>query len=368
MDMHELVRAFKDLQAHIQDMGSILHLDDKRSVLAQLQQEMNDEGFWQDAQRAKNVSKKASDIQSVIDTWELLHTQCADAVELADLDESGGGGDLRADLEQSYTSLKKQAEELEFLTLFFGKHDENNAIVSFHAGAGGTEAQDWASMLLRMVLRFVEKKGWKADILDESSGTEAGIKSATARITGDYVYGHLKSEHGTHRLVRISPFDAEKMRHTSFANIEVIPEIQHDTDLDIDPKDLRIDTFMASGKGGQSVNTTYSAVRIVHEPTGITVQCQNERSQLQNKDTAMRILQSRLQLLKEEEEEKERQKLRGEHKQAAWGNQIRSYVLHPYTLVKDTRTKHERQDPDTVLDGDLDSFIESYLRWSVQKR
>jgi peptide chain release factor 2 len=252
---------------------------------------------------------------------------------------------------------------LEFYLLLDGKHDKSSAIVAVHAGSGGTEAQDWAEMLLRMVMRYSEKKDWNVILLDESRGQEAGIKSATLRVDGRYAYGHLKSEHGTHRLVRISPFDAEKMRHTSFALIEVIPEIETDDDIEIDPKDLRIDTFMSSGKGGQSVNTTYSAVRIVHIPTGTTVQCQNERSQLQNKETALRILKSKLQALKEEQEEKERQELRGEYKSAEWGNQIRSYVLHPYKMVKDLRTRYEESDPDNVLDGNLDGFVEAYLKW-----
>lgn len=212
-------------------------------------------------------------------------------------------------------------------------------------------------------MRFSEKQDWSVTMLDESSGGEAGIKSATLRIDGPNAYGYLKSEQGTHRLVRISPFDAESMRHTSFANMEVIPEVEQSADIDIPEKDLRIDTFMASGKGGQSVNTTYSAVRIVHIPTGTTVQCQNERSQLQNKDTAMKILISKLQQQKDEEEEVERLKLRGEVKKAEWGSQIRNYVLHPYKLVKDVRTSFESTDPDAVLNGELMPFVESYLKW-----
>lgn len=247
-----------------------------------------------------------------------------------------------------------------FLT---GPYDQNNAILSFHAGAGGTDAQDWTEMLLRMYQRFAEKKKWRVFLIDQSAGSEAGIKSATLEIIGPYAYGFLKSEAGVHRLVRISPFDAEKMRHTSFALVEVLPEIDKDIKIEIDPKDIRIDTFMSGGHGGQSVNTTYSAVRVVHVPTGITVSCQNERSQLQNKETAMKVLRAKLYRLEEEKKTKERQDLRGEYKSAEWGNQVRSYVLHPYHLVKDHRTEFESADPEGVLEGNLMPLSESYLRW-----
>ncbi len=270
---------------------------------------------------------------------------------------------MKKDFIKRVVELLKEFESLEFFMLLDGRHDKKNAIVAVHAGSGGTEAQDWAEMLLRMLLRYCEKKNWKTQIIDESKGNEAGIKSTVFRVGGRYAYGHLKSEHGTHRLVRISPFDAEKMRHTSFALVEVIPEIEKEEDIKIDQKDLRIDTFMSGGHGGQSVNTTYSAVRVVHVPTGITVQCQNERSQLQNKETALKILASKLQKLKEEEEKKEREELRGEYKSAEWGNQIRSYVLHPYKMVKDLRSRYETQDPEAVLDGYLDELVEAYLRF-----
>jgi len=251
--------------------------------------------------------------------------------------------------------------------LFDGKHDEHNAIVTIQAGSGGTEACDWAEMLMRMYMRYAEKKEWNIELFDETKGAEAGIKSVVFRVDGRYAYGHLQAEQGTHRLVRISPFDAEQMRHTSFARVEVIPELEENNEFQIDEKDVRIDTFMAGGHGGQSVNTTYSAVRIVHEPSGITVQCQNERSQLQNKETAMRILRSKLQQLQEQKEEEERLKLRGEYKSPEWGNQIRSYVLHPYHMVKDVRTRHETTDDVRVLDGDLDDFVEAYLKWKKIK-
>jgi peptide chain release factor 2 len=270
---------------------------------------------------------------------------------------------MREEIEKQYYLLCVDIGKLEFNTLMSDKYDDHNAIVSVHAGSGGTEAQDWAQMLERMIFRYSEKKDFKTTLLDESFGQEAGIKSATFRVEGEYAYGHLKSEHGTHRLVRISPFDAEKMRHTSFALIEVIPEMAESEMIQLDSKDLRIDTFMSGGKGGQSVNTTYSAVRIVHIPTGITVQCQNERSQQQNKDVALRILQSKLQKMQDEKEEEEKQKLRGEYKSPEWGAQIRSYVLHPYHLVKDLRSDYETTDDTSVLDGNLDELVEAYLRW-----
>ena len=234
-------------------------------------------------------------------------------------------------------------------------------MISIHAGAGGDDAQDWAAMLLRMYLRFVEQKGWQAKILDESRGSEAGVKSVTFEVEGPYAYGHLKGETGVHRLVRISPFDAEKMRHTSFAYVEALPVLD-DVEVKIDDRDIRVDTFLSSGHGGQSVQTTYSAVRLVHEPTGIIVTVQNERSQRQNKEKALQILQSRLLQLEEAKQEEERQRLRGQLTEAAWGNQIRSYVLHPYKMVKDHRTDYEEQDVAAVLDGGLQRFAEEYLK------
>lgn len=314
--------------------------------------------FWSDPDKAKKVSKKTADLRSELDTWEKLKN---DLVELNDLSELGDEN-LRQEIEDRLAEIEEIFSVLEFKTLFAGSQDTNNAIVSIHAGAGGTDAQDWAEMLFRLLSRFAEKKNFFAEILWESPGEEAGYKSITFRVAGRYAYGYLKSEAGVHRLVRISPFDAEKMRHTSFALVEVIPELEEISEIEIDPKDLRIDTFMSGGKGGQSVNTTYSAVRIVHLPTNITVQCQNERSQQQNKETAMKILASRLHHLAETEREAEKKKLRGEYKSAEWGNQIRSYVLQPYQLVKDHRTDFETTDTAGVLNGEIEPFIEAYLR------
>ena len=278
------------------------------------------------------------------------------------------GESLEQEIEKQLEILEKEYTQKEFYVLFQDKHDVSNAVVSIHAGTGGTEAQDWADMLLRMMFRYCEKREWTTTILDKTIGNEAGIKSVTFSVQGRYAYGHLKAEAGVHRLVRISPFDAESMRHTSFALIEVIPEIADAEESEINPKDLRIDTFLSSGAGGQHVQKTSSAVRIVHLPTNITVSCQSERSQHQNKATAMKILQSKLYKLAIEQKAEEIKEVRGEVMQAVWGNQIKSYVLQPYKMVKDTRTKYETSDTQAVLDGDLDPFIHAFLKWNTKQK
>lgn len=370
-DIHDLVKNLEELNQKLADLQVMLKLEEKKSEISKLETEMNEPNFWSDQQKASKVGKRLSYLQNEQAKWTELSKEVKDLLEMAQMDEADKEVNLREEIEKQFEKLKKEINELEFHTLMSEKYDDHNAIVAIHAGSGGTEAQDWAEMLLRMIFRYCEKKNYQTTMLDESRGQEAGIKSAVFCVAGDpsagaqgkFPYGHLKSEHGTHRLVRISPFDAEKMRHTSFALIEVIPEMEEAEMIQIDPKELRIDTFMSGGKGGQSVNTTYSAVRIVHIPTGITVQCQNERSQLQNKEVALRILQSKLQKMQDEKEEAEHQKLRGEYKSPEWGAQIRSYVLHPYHLVKDLRSDYETTDDKSVLEGDLDAFVESYLRW-----
>jgi len=366
--MHEEISQLKELKSRIENTWGLLKIDEKQQRMKQLEIEMQEAGFWTNQDRAKKVGQEHDELKTEVESWIGLQTEVVDLLGLAEELVDAPDEEMREQIQTRTPELVKQYEKMEFFLLMNGRHDANHAIIAIHAGSGGTEAQDWAEMLQRMVLRYAEKKKWSVTLLDESRGQEAGIKSVVFRVEGRYVYGHLKSEHGTHRLVRISPFDSEQMRHTSFALIEVVPEVAQDADVDIDPKDLRIDTFMAGGKGGQSVNTTYSAVRIVHLPTNITVQCQNERSQLQNRETAMKVLRSKLALLKEEQEEKDRLELRGEYKSAEWGNQIRSYVLHPYKMVKDVRTRYETTDPESVLGGELDEFIEAYLRWDKAGR
>jgi peptide chain release factor 2 len=324
---------------------------------------MSSPDFWNHQEHAQKVSKQAADLRSELETWQQFQQEVEELLELTELDDPEMEDEIRSKL----VDLKDRFAKMEFATLFAGDYDKETAIVAVHAGSGGTEAQDWTQMLTRMFMRFAEAKDWKVSVLSESRAEDVGLKSITFRVEGRWAYGYLKSEAGVHRLVRISPFDAEKMRHTTFALVEVIPELDDVGEIEIDAKDLRIDTFMSSGKGGQSVNTTYSAVRIVHLPTKISVSCQNERSQQQNKETAMKILKSKLHQLHLAEQEKQKAALRGEHHSAEWGNQIRSYVLHPYKMVKDHRTSHETSDTEAVLDGALEPFMEAYLRRELEQ-
>ena len=346
--------------------GGYFDLDKARIRIKEIEYDMAQAGFWDHRARAEALSREAEDLRKEVSAWTELMNQTDELLALVNLAAAEADESLVADLERQTKEAIKRFSRLEFSVLLSGSYDKNNAIIAIHAGSGGTEAQDWAAMLLRMLLRYAEKKGWQTKIVDETMGKEAGIKSATVQIHGRYAYGYLKSESGVHRLVRISPFDAEKMRHTSFAMVEILPELAEVEEMPIDPKDLRVDTFMSSGKGGQSVNTTYSAVRIVHLPTGLTVSCQNERSQQQNKETAMKILKSRLHQRQLAEQAKEKAQLRGELVSAEWGSQIRSYVLHPYKLVKDHRSDLESTNPEVVLNGDLDAFSEAYLKWRKQ--
>ena len=335
--------------------------------MKELGAEMSRPDFWQDQTRAKKISQRYEGIKKELEIFEKLKKQTADLLELARLTREGSPA-ITEDLSKELQTLTQEFNHWEFFLLLSEKYDSYNAIVSIHAGTGGVDAMDWAEKLLRMYLRFCEKQGWQTQILDESRGGEAGIKSVTLVARGVNAYGYLKSELGVHRLVRISPFDAEKMRHTSFALVEILPEIDEDISVTIKPEDLRWDTFMAGGHGGQSVNTTYSAVRLVHLPTGLTVSCQNERSQAQNKAMALKILKGKLYKLMEEQKMKEKEILRGEYHEAAWGNQIRSYVLHPYHLVKDHRTDYESADTEAVLDGELLPFMEAYLRSKLRTK
>ncbi|PIS05376.1 MAG: peptide chain release factor 2 [Candidatus Buchananbacteria bacterium CG10_big_fil_rev_8_21_14_0_10_42_9] len=348
--------------------GGYFDLEGLKQRLVKFEQEMAAPDFWQDQSRAAKVSQEAEHLKQDILAWDNLSSEIESAKSLAEELAEADDHSLEKELNRKYQELLKQYQEREFFLLFSGKHDKSDAVLTIHAGTGGTEAQDWTEMLMRMYLRFCEKRGWATTVIDEARGNEAGVKRVSIEVSGRYAFGHLKAEAGTHRLVRISPFDAEKMRHTSFALVEVVPIFPELTDEDvvIKDEDLRVDVFRSSGKGGQSVNTTDSAVRMVHVPTGITVSCQNERSQAQNKATALKILKSKLFLRKMEERQKEQDSARGEVLPAAWGNQIRSYVLHPYHMVKDHRTNFETSNPGVVLDGDLDNFIKAYLEHSVK--
>lgn len=366
--MKETIDKLEKLGEKIKEALKVVDIVGKQNKLKQLEVLMQEPEFWQNQEKAKVISQQAAILKNQIEDWQNLDKEAGDALEIAKVDKKDLDVNLRKEIDAQAEMIEKKYYELERELLLSGKYDASNAILSIHAGAGGDDAQDWAEMLSRMYLRFFEQQGWKSEIIDASRGSEAGIKSMTIIIFGFYAYGLLKSEKGVHRLVRLSPFDADKARHTSFALVEVLPELEDIEKVDIDDKDLRIDTFMSSGHGGQSVNTTYSAVRVVHIPTGITVSCQNERSQQQNKVTAMKILKAKLQQLKEEERVKEVKDLKGKHKEAAWGNQIRSYVLHPYKMVKDLRTNYEESEPNKVLDGGLMGFVDSFLHWQAGKK
>ena len=309
--------------------------------------------------------RQLSEAQKLAQTWRELEKKTADIAELNSL--AGEDTSLQAEIQSEVEVIASRLDELELELAFGSEYDARNAILSIHAGAGGTESQDWAEMLLRMYLRWAERRGYKAEILDISPGDEAGIKSAVIEVSGNYACGYLKAEHGVHRLVRLSPFDADHARHTSFALVEVIPEAESDIDVRIEPDDLKVDVFRSSGPGGQHMQKTSSAVRLTHLPTELVVTCQSERSQHQNKETALKILQARLLELKLAEQAEERVRLKGKHVTAGWGNQIRSYVLHPYKMVKDHRTNYETTNADAVLDGELDGFITAYLRSSMGK-
>lgn len=307
--------------------------------------------------------RRLTALKNRVEQWERLSSEARDLRDLLQLARAEDDQDVQLQVAADAERLGKEIDALEFQTLLSGEYAENDAIVAIHAGAGGTESQDWADMLLRMYIRWAENRGFAAEILERSEGEEAGIKSATVQISGPYAYGYLRPERGVHRLVRLSPYDAAHRRHTSFALVEVLPQIEGDDQaVVISPEDLRIDTYRSTGAGGQHVNKTDSAVRITHLPSGLVVTCQNERSQLQNRETAMRILASRLLERQIEEREEEQARLKGEHVEAGWGNQIRSYVLHPYNMVKDHRTDYETSNTTAVLNGDLDPFIETYLR------
>ncbi|MFC1609012.1 peptide chain release factor 2, partial [Patescibacteria group bacterium] len=344
--------------------GTVFDVEKKKIKIKELEIESQVEGFWDDSEKAGGIMKKMETLKEEVENIEKLDQW----VEyLFEFKETVHSPEEEGELEREIDKLEKEVDELEFKTLLSGEYDQNDVIVTINSGAGGVDAQDWAEMLMRMYFRWAEKNNFSVSVIDESRGQEAGIKGVTFDLKGSYAYGYLRGEAGVHRLVRLSPFNSDNLRQTSFASVEVMPVIDGIKEVEIDDSDLRVDTFRSSGAGGQSVNTTDSAVRITHLPTETVASCQTERSQLQNKERAMRILKAKLhqKYLKEKEEEK--RKLRGEHQSAEWGSQIRSYVLHPYKMVKDHRTKHEEKDAEKVLEGSIDGFIESELAFFAGK-
>lgn len=356
----ELKEKIKVLENKIEHLRKYLDISKKEEKIKEFEKIMSAPDFWLDKQISTKVLKELKKLRASVEPWKNYHKKITDTKELLDLfkDDQDVMNNFVAELEK----FEKSIGELEFQTILGGEFDQNDAILSINAGAGGTESCDWASMLLRMYQRWAESHGYKVNVLDTLPGEEAGIKNITMSIKGDFAYGYLKAETGVHRLVRISPFDANKRRHTSFASVDVIAEIQDDVDVQIKPEEIRIDTFRASGKGGQHVNVTDSAVRITHIATGIVTQCQNERSQYQNKEVAMNLLRAKLYELKRREQEAKVSKEYSQKQRIEWGSQIRSYVMHPYNLVKDHRTDFETGNVQAVMDGQLDEFIHAYLK------
>lgn len=338
---------------------SIFDLPEKVSQLRKLESESEDPDLWNNRNHAQKVMKKIVDLREEIKGWEKFSEQINQAKEIAELSDES----FRSELESEIDSISKEMDNRELKTLLSGRYDYGNALLSIHAGAGGTDSQDWAEMLQRMYLRWADQNQYSAEILDQSPGEEAGIKSVTIAINGSYAYGYLKSEKGVHRLVRLSPFDAAHRRHTSFAQVEILPDIDEDDEEIVFAQDeVRLDVFKSSGAGGQNVQKNSTAVRLLHVPTGIIVTCQNERSQLQNRENAFRVLRAKLREIKREEQDKELALLRGTYQKAEWGSQIRSYVLHPYQLAKDHRTEFEVGNVNSVLNGELEGFIQAYLK------
>ena len=347
--------------------GGTFDEDSLKEELAEVDAEALDPDIWSDQDRARQVMSRRSQLQQQLSTVEALqeaHEELEVLLEMVRDDEEG----VEAELGAAVKRITPLLNRVELTAKMTGEHDQSNAFIEIHPGAGGTESQDWAQMLERLYLRWAERRGFAVDLMDEQPGDEAGIKSATLLVKGPYAYGNLRSENGVHRLVRISPFDSQSRRHTSFASAHIYPEVDDEVDLDIPEKDIRIDRYCSSGPGGQGVNTTYSAVRVVHEPSGIMVTCQNERSQIKNLASAMKVLKARLYELEMAKREEELDKLKGPKKEISWGNQIRSYVLQPYRMVKDLRTDHEVGNADRVLDGDIDDFIEAFLHWNAHQQ
>lgn len=359
IQIEELKLSIKTLQGKLNIIGESLNIPKLTEELNALNEQQHAPDFWNDVKNAQQVSQRAKNIEDKIANYNKLCTSIADVSDLLDMADDDQG--ILEEVASELVTLEKSISELHIATLLSGKFDQNNAILTIHAGAGGTEAQDWVQMLYRMYTRYAERRGYKIELLDFLAGDEAGIKSVTFQVNGLNAYGYLKAEKGVHRLVRISPFDSAKRRQTSFASLEVMPELQQDNDIVINDKDLKVDTYRSSGAGGQHVNKTESAIRITHIPTGIVVSCQTQRSQIQNREQAMMMLRSKLAELREREQMEEALSIKGEIKKIEWGSQIRSYVFCPYTLVKDHRTGFENSNIIDVMDGNLQPFIEDYL-------
>ncbi len=360
--MHDIKAQLTETKEYIEKGLESVNLPQKKQKLLELNDKMTEPDFWDDPDSASEISQKASHLSKSIEAWEGIASEVDELLELLPEISSEKDPQGAKEYETMVEDLFKTWRKLEISTFLNGKYDENNAILMIHAGTGGTDASDFADMLMRMYLKYMEKMDFKVEIIEKSMADEAGIKSVSFTVKGQFAYGYLKGEGGVHRLVRLSPFNSKNTRETSFALVEIMPEVHKSAKKDINPDDLRIDVFKSGGHGGQGVNTTDSAVRITHLPTGIVVKCQNERSQLQNKAQAMEILYSRLAALLEDQKVEEMSELRGEKTEMSWGNQIRSYVLHPYKMVKDHRTDYEESNPDKVLDGEIDGFVEAELK------
>ncbi len=362
IEFDEYKQKLTAMHPKLAELGAALDLDSARSELAELDELSSRDGFWNDVERSQKVLQRTKQLKDKIARFEALEQLCADAETLCELAMEEDDDSLIDELRSEYDKLESSVEAATLETLLSGDYDHNNAIVTFHAGAGGTEAQDWAQMLFRMYTRWAERRGFKWTTLDYLDGDEAGLKSATISIEGENAYGYLKGENGVHRLVRISPYDAAGRRHTSFSAVEVMPEISDDAEIEIREEDLKVDTYRSSGAGGQHINKTESAIRITHIPSGVVVNCQNERSQHQNREVAMRMLRAKLAEIKEREHLDRIEDIKGVQMKIEWGSQIRSYVFMPYTLAKDHRTNFENANIQAVMDGDIDGFINAYLK------
>ncbi len=359
--MENLIPKLESMRTHLETLMTQIDVDGKARLLTQREAESSTTEFWSNPEAAQKVMQEISRLKSEVDTWNSILLRLNDAIELAELNDES----LENELSRETNELEHAVERMSLQTMLSGPYDNENAILAIHAGAGGTDSQDWAVMLERMYLRWAEENQYKVEIIERMEGEEAGIKSVTMSIKGDYAYGYLQSEQGVHRLVRISPFDSAKRRHTSFTKVELWPDIQGNIELDINEKDLRIETYRSSGAGGQNVQKNDTAVRIIHIPSGIVVQCQNQRSQVQNRERALQILKARLFEIERQKREAQLAQLKGENVTAEWGNQIRSYVLHPYHSVKDHRTGFEDGNTDAVLNGRLMPFMEAYLKAKI---